>query len=161
MFLYFFYYFTQSFVSEPLRKAYLAFMIIYVLVSTLPQLLAALAFLDRSVNEQPFCKKVFNLLLRFFLALIFGQYLCAIFFYHFETLTRSNRDGLRISTSISRFAQMFVQVTMMTILGMNVIDNPVKGLTIGLSAFQFVFNIIVAFCILSSWVVFYSSYHHI
>ncbi len=41
MFLYFFYYFTQSFVNEPLRKAYLAFFIIYVIASTIPQIIAA------------------------------------------------------------------------------------------------------------------------
>ena len=39
MFIYFYYYYTQDFFNDSLRKAYFAFLIIYVIISTLPRFL--------------------------------------------------------------------------------------------------------------------------
>ncbi len=149
MFLYFFYYFTQSFLNEPLRKAYLAFMIIYVIVSTIPQIIAALTDRDVMGYDRSRCKTFFDCLIRIILSLIQGEYLWALFVYNLNDVNYTYKEALSVSTSITRFSQMFLQVTMITILGINEVDNTVKALTIGFSGFQFVFNIIMVSCILA------------
>ena len=72
-----------------------------------------------------------------------------IFFYSFNKMTYSYRDGLRGGVFFSRMGQMLVQVTMITLLGVNEVNNPLKIIAISLSGFQFVFNIIMGTCIYS------------
>ena len=62
-------------------------------------------------------------------------------------MTYSYKENLKGAITFSRVAQMFVQVTMITLLGINVVDNPVKIIAISLSGFQFVFNIIISVCV--------------
>ena len=148
MFLLFYYYFTQNFLNEPTRKAYLAFLIIYVLVSTVPKIFVI--FLSRIFDDynRSCCSKFFDFIFLSFLSIIQGEYLWILFFYRFDGLSYSYKEALRNLTAFGRFAQMFVQVTMITILGINNVDNLIKGLTIGFSGFEFVFNIIMAACVL-------------
>ncbi len=62
-------------------------------------------------------------------------------------MTYSYKENLKGGIAFSRIAQMFVQVTMITLLGVNLVDNPIKIIAISLSGFQFVFNIIMSVCV--------------
>jgi hypothetical protein len=147
MFVYFFYYFTQTFLNDPLRKAYFAFLIIYVVVSALPRIMVII--FERTFDDynRSACSKFVRFIFLIVLSLIQGEYLWVIFFYNFEGMTYNYKEGLKGATFFSRMAQMFVQVTMITILGINEVDNGLKIIAISLSGFQFVFNIIMGVCI--------------
>ena len=147
MFLYFYYYFTQKFLNEPARKAYLAFLIIYMVVTLLPRLIFITFEHTFDRYFRSCCQKILGYFFLLIVSMIHGEYLWLLFFYRFENMNYNYRDMLKNSTVFSRIAQMFVQVTMITILGVNEVDNLVKGLTIGFSGFQIAFNLITAICL--------------
>ncbi len=150
MFLYFFYYITQSFMSEPLRKAYLVFFTIYIIASILPHQISTCCY-ERYIerpNESLFFM-ILDFFFRIFLSCIHGKYLWAFFFYSLHDLDYYYKEPLVVSTGISRIAQTFLQVTMITVLAVNEVDNGLKKLTICLSIFQSLFNILVTVCIIA------------
>ena len=80
MTLIFFYYFTQPFVNKPAKNAYLAFLIIYVLLTVVPKLWIITfdkIFKDK-FNKAYLC---FGKLLYLFLTMIQGEYIWIILTY--------------------------------------------------------------------------------
>ena len=117
-------------------------------ISTLPR--ALIILFERTFDDIEYrspCAKFIRFIFLIILSLIQGEYLWVIFFYSFNKMTYSYRDGLKGGVFFSRMAQMLVQVTMITLLGVNEVNNPLKVIAISLSGFQFVFNIIMGICI--------------
>jgi hypothetical protein len=116
-------------------------------VTLLPRLI--FITFERTFDEyfRSCCQKILGYIFLLIISLIHGEYLWLLFFYRFDNMNYNYRDMLKNSTVFSRIAQMFVQVTMITILGVNEVDNLVKGLTIGFSGFQIAFNLITTVCL--------------
>ncbi len=144
MFLYFYYYFTQYFVNAPAKKAYFAFLIIYVTGTFIARPLQIGFYTNYKQINRSICHRFWGDCLLMFLSLIHAEYLWVILCYRTMSMTFSYRHWLKITVVFTRIGQIFVQITFITIQGINYENNLIKSLTIGLSSFQIIFNIIVA-----------------
>lgn len=76
------------------------------------------------------------------IGLIQAEYIWILLFYRLKKVRRSYRRGLKIATIFSRMAQIVLQVIMLSILGVNRVNTPIKAITLGLSIFQIIYNAI-------------------
>ncbi len=83
MFLFFYYYFTQNFINIAAKKSYLAFLIIYTIVTVIPRFASVTFYRIYDENNPSCCKKFWGYWLVVILGLIHAEYLWIILFYRF------------------------------------------------------------------------------
>lgn len=149
MAFYFIYYYTQQpFINEPARKAYLAFLTLYITVTVSPRLLLLLFDnINSSFWGDSKCLNLFRRLFMMTISLIQGEYLFIVFFSSFDSMTYNYRDALAPSLIFIRLAQVFLQMTLLTILGINEVTTEIKTITVALCGAQMGFNFLFAFMI--------------
>eukprot|EP00347_Sterkiella_histriomuscorum_P018182 403346480 len=148
--LYIMYLINEDFVYEPLNKPFYFFFFLYIGAGYFP--IGWLIQNDYTntrgrvgcVNKK-FIEKIPLLLL----SLIRAEYLYIIF----GPLKRRNldylfKDSVRVSHLIRSICQMIIQITLVTVMGLNNADDLIKGLACGFSIFQFFFNILFTVTIL-------------
>jgi hypothetical protein len=95
VFLLLYYYFTQEFVSESCRKAYLAFLIIYLSVTHLPKIVLPLFSDVFYTLPQRSIKKYLGTLFVTLIGILQAEYLWIILFYNAYSLGSTYRDNLK------------------------------------------------------------------
>ncbi|CDW83187.1 traf-type zinc finger family protein [Stylonychia lemnae] len=140
---YILYYIFEDFINEPTRRAQLAFTIIYFIVTFIPFYFSVFTpTKEIQVLSQKLGLMIGCLLSAHFLFFIFGPFVSG-----FRDLNYRLRESMIESTICRNIAQIFIQVTFITILAINEVDTAIKGLTIGLSSFLILWNVVVCITI--------------
>ena len=140
-FLLLYYYFTQTFVNEPCRKAYFAFLVIYFIVTHLPKVVITLFLDPLDTPNQRSSKKYLGMLLMTVISLIQVEYLWIILFLRVSQMQRHYPVALQGVTQIIRLTQMGILVTQLTIMGINEVYGPVRIATVVVGCVMFLYNV--------------------
>jgi len=143
LFLYFYYYLMEDFVNNAAEKAFLAFLIIYMIFTYLPVWIGfgctrlSYVYLHGCQSYTKTFLMLFSPFNMSHLYLIFGPSLS-------DDYSTSFKEAISGVYSIRNGLQAFLQVTFITILAINQVDSLIKALTIAFSSFEIVFNVAFA-----------------
>lgn len=132
------------FVNEPARKAFLAFIIIHLVVTFLPKLIY---FTFSKLFYGSCCRTLPPATAILISILLSCEYLWVILFYSFDSLKYGFKNNIGSTSSVARGAQIVLQITFLTIMGINEVNSPTKVVTVALSVGLIFSNLLYIFVI--------------